>query len=35
VGFPTLVVSGLMGRWCWFAGWGFSMRVVLLALVAL
>ena len=33
--FPTLVVSGLMGYWCWSAGWGFSMWVVLLALGAL
>ena len=33
VGFPMLVVSGLMGHWCWSAGWGSSMRVVPLALV--
>ena len=34
-GFPTLVVSGLMWRWCWSVGWGFSRRVVPLVLVAL
>ena len=35
VGFPMLVVSEPMERWCWFVGRGFFMQVVPLALVAL